>query len=114
MVICNGLDKWKNSRGAACFTHNGLSVVDYILCMSSSLEKIEHFEIGECHEEMSSDHEPVFVAVNWDELHNPKETPKGTLESSRRGRTVKISKQNVEMSQKQLDKIISCLNFLKK
>lgn len=31
MVICNGMKNWLRSNGITCKTHNGQSVVDYVI-----------------------------------------------------------------------------------
>ena len=51
--------------GAICLRKNGQSVVDYIMILANRIDKITSFMICHFHEDMSLDHDPSFVELNW-------------------------------------------------
>ena len=62
MVMLNGrLGKIQNTSGFTCYTPNGQSVVDYVLCKSNSVGVCERLEILELLPE--SDHTPISFSL---------------------------------------------------
>ena len=61
LIICNGLDKWKRSGKFTCNTYNGASVVDYVICSQSLIEKIDKVKIGEHNWDLKLDHNPIYM-----------------------------------------------------
>ena len=63
LIICNRLDRWKRSGNFTCNTYNGASVVDYVMCSQSLIEKIDEVSIGEHIWDLKSDHNPIFIRL---------------------------------------------------
>lgn len=65
LIICNGLDKWKRSGKFTCNTYNGASVVDYVICSQSLIERIDEVKIGENRWDLKSNHNPIYKNLSW-------------------------------------------------
>ena len=59
LIIYNGLESWKKFGNFTCNTYNGASVVDYVICSQSLIEKISEVKIGENIWDLKLDHNPI-------------------------------------------------------
>lgn len=64
LLVCNGLGRWKMSENFTYNTYNGASVIDYVICSQSLIERIDEVKIGEHIWDLKSHHNPIYIKLS--------------------------------------------------
>lgn len=104
-VICIGMKNWLRANSITCKTHNGQSVVDYVIFSQSSISKLLNFNIEICPLEMNSNHMPLFIKFGIN-TKGIQEEQKHNLRKDHAQGKILLNKENCEIFKAALEKHI--------
>ena len=93
------------SGNFTCNTYNGASVVDYVICSQSLIEKIGEVKIGEHNWDLKSDHNSIYMKLSWVEEMQHKRKTQCSRQSLPRGKII-LTQENCTIFKTMLERLI--------